>query len=215
MRALALQAVRTCEHADGCTRPATAQYAKHLSLDEYNAIPEQRRPVDGVAVKPVFVCEDHLPPDPCDHTGDQTADAPPCPQCGVTDGPCLTPDGAPREQHHNARLYAPPPEPAPHIHAHRDDCGGHGACNCRNDAPPEREPGVMPPPADPEAMRRGQEILANAERRYRADLLKRYDGDENAVAQHARNDFAGYIAAAIAEAQREAGKDAVPGTGGT
>lgn len=175
----------------GCGRHATVQHRRHATADEYAAIPQGLRPIDGVAHVAVFTCEDCEPSAICDH---DIPPVPPCAGCGaIGEDPCTKPDGTARATSHRAR--ATPPPAVVCDHAHREDCDIVG-CRCGDDQPPTREPRPPEPPRDIEAEHRWQQIVADAERAFVADLIERYGGDRQAASQAAAAEFAGHIQAA-------------------
>lgn len=194
---------RACQ--TGCGRHATVQHRRHATAQEYAAIPEGLRPIDGVAHVAVFTCEDCAPPAICEHLAPAAS---PCAACGaVGDAPCTKPDGTPRPAPHSAR--AVPPPSAACDHAHREDCD-ITSCRCGEDQPAAREPRPPEPPRDIAAEHRAQEVLAQAERNFLAWLLEQHGGDKRAAGQAAIAEFTKHLDAA-AEAY-DAGPDAPPGS---
>ena len=47
-----------CQH-DGCNQLAEAQHRRHATAEEYDALPEALRPIDGIAHQAVYTCYDH------------------------------------------------------------------------------------------------------------------------------------------------------------
>ena len=175
-----------------CGEIADTAYQRHATQAEYDAIPEHLRPIDGIALVAVHVCEDCEPPNICVH--DTTV--PPCPICGASgETPCTKANGSPKRRSHRDRPTSG--EQIPCRNAHREDCPGAAGCLCTcADPAPSRIPRTIVPAPDSEAVKRAQAMLAEAERAYVADLMARYGGDKAAVAAHARTEWAEHIAAA-------------------
>jgi hypothetical protein len=115
--------------ACACGQPIEAQHQRHLTAEEYDAIPEGLRPIDGYATKSVFTCGDCAPDPFCEHPD---AEPVPCPTCRAVPGyACLKADGGPRLRPHPARAAAQPVSETCR-HAHREDCD-HRACVCTGD----------------------------------------------------------------------------------
>jgi hypothetical protein len=136
--------------APGCQNVAgDRQAARHATAEEYAAIPDGLKPLDGIAHMSVYGCddcaEDAFTPF-CDHT---PPPAPPCPTCGATgDDPCTKKDRAtPRNGWHSARTVS---QPEPCTHAHREGCEIFTGCQCAGDdeapARPRRMPAAGPGP---------------------------------------------------------------------
>lgn len=126
-----------------CGQPVEAQYQRHATQAEYDAIPQGLKPIDGVALIAVKCCGDCLPP-PCQHPAAEPAT---CPGCGAKPGqPCTGRNGGPRPVPHSARAAAQPHTETCR-HAHRETCTDPGACQCNSDDPsPVRAPRVTLPP---------------------------------------------------------------------
>jgi hypothetical protein len=130
-----------------CGAPAELQAQRHATEAEYGALSENFLPIDGRATVAVYSCGNHDLPAFCEHT--DTAPQP-CPDCHANPGqPCTKPDGSARLVEHAARRDAQP-QPDVCRHAHREDCGGHGACVCTADdsepVRPRRPAGPLPGP---------------------------------------------------------------------
>ena len=127
-----------------CGQNVEAQYQRHATQAEYDALPEGLKPIDGVALIAVKTCGDCLPPDPCQH---QAAEPVPCPDCQAQPGkPCTGRNGGPRPVPHATRAAAQP-APVTCRHAHRETCSDPRHCQCTgDDEPPRRAPRVILPP---------------------------------------------------------------------
>lgn len=172
-------------HVAGCGQPVAAQWQRHATQAEYDAIPEKLKPIDGIATIAVFGCDDHELVIDCDH---QPAAPGSCPRCETSgDQPCTRDDGTPLGRRHTGRPALPV---VACRHVHREDCGGHGNCQCTPDDPaPTRTPRTPPPSVDRDAVLRRQATIATAERAYIADLLAKYGGDKKLVAAEARRNL--------------------------
>ena len=140
-----------CQHPSGCSDIATTQVKRHATREEYEALPERFKPIDGVAHQAVFACDEHgedLEESFCEHAQPEPA---PCPKCDATGtDPCLTKKGNPKAKHHQVRIEAQPPAPEPCRHAHREDCPIFEGCECTQDDPlPERPQRIVTPPPPP------------------------------------------------------------------
>lgn len=116
-----------------CGQPAEAQYQRHATQAEYDALPDGLKPIDGIALIAVRCCGDCLPPAICQHPDDTPV---PCPDCGAQPGtPCTGSHGGTRAVDHPARQAA---QPAPETcrHAHREYCTDPRQCQCSGDEPP-------------------------------------------------------------------------------
>lgn len=138
-----------CQHP-GCDQISSSQVPRHATREEYDALPETHKPIDGILHQAVFACDDHgedLEPF-CRHPQPEPA---PCPRCGSNGGePCITKKGKTKGGHHQARIDAQPPAPPPCRHAHREDCPIFDGCQCTHDDPlPERPKRIVPPPPPP------------------------------------------------------------------
>lgn len=127
-----------------CGQGVEAQYQRHATQAEYDALPEGLRPIDGVALIAVKTCGDCLPPDPCQHP---PAEPVPCPDCGAQPGkPCTGRRGGRRLVDHATRAAAQA-APVTCRHAHRETCTDPRHCQCSSDDPaPVRAPRVILPP---------------------------------------------------------------------
>jgi hypothetical protein len=132
-----------------CGGPGEMQHQRHLTQAEYELTPEGLRPIDGWATRTVKTCGDHEVPGFCVHA---QAEPEPCAICHAAPGQeCAKPDGSPRPVPHPGRDLVPPSQTC--SHAHRADCGGHGACVCsEDDAPPARAPRIIGAPTDAERL---------------------------------------------------------------
>jgi len=121
--------------ACACGQSVEAQHQRHLTAEEYAALPEGLRPTDGHATRAVFTCGDCAPDPFCEHPD---AEPVPCPTCKAQPGDnCVKGDGSARVHQHPARAAAQP-VPETCRHAHREDCD-HRACACSGeDEPPVR-----------------------------------------------------------------------------
>lgn len=136
----------------GCDGLAVAQTRRHATQAEYDALPEQLTPIDGIAHLIVFACDDDAEAcvPYCDHPEAPEAA---CPVCKATgEAPCTSPpdlinqDGSPRTFRHRARADAQS-IPQPCMHAHREDCEVFTGCQCANDDPnPVRQPRLVAAP---------------------------------------------------------------------
>lgn len=134
--------------APGCDGLAMFQTVRHATQAEYDQLPEAWRPIDGIARKAVYACDDDDHADAmvmfCTHAEPKppTCPEPHC-QAGIGE-PCIRTDGAERKTHHAARAH----QPAVYdrcIHAHREDCDVFTGCQCTSDdQAPERTPRVQP-----------------------------------------------------------------------
>ena len=137
---------RTTATADlcACGQQVEAQYQRHATQTEYDALPDGLKPIDGIALIAVRCCGDCLPPPICEHPDDTPV---PCPDCGAQPGTqCIGRNGGPRAVEHPARLTA---QPAPETcrPAHREDCLDPRECQCSgDDEPPARIPRTLLPP---------------------------------------------------------------------
>lgn len=128
---------------NGGGRVATRQVARHATDQEYAALPLAHIPIDGYAVRPVFMC-DYCAEDAgepfCDHPAPQPAA---CPTCGAhgdpMTAPCLKRDG--KTPLHFTHADRPVFQPDRCAHAHRADCPIFTGCPCQTDD----EPPVRPP----------------------------------------------------------------------
>lgn len=127
--------------APECEQIAVRQTLRHATLAEYDALPEAYKPIDGVAMKPVYACDGDAHTEAtlpfCTHP---VPAIPPCPTCGAsgTDS-CTTANGSPRTIAHAVRPTRPEYETC--THAHREDCGVFDGCQCSmSDQPPARTP---------------------------------------------------------------------------
>lgn len=127
---------------NGAGRPAVLQTLRHATADEYATLPLAHIPVDGIARKPVFMCEDcaeeteaHQPF--CTHPAPRL---PACPKCAAgADQECVRKDGVSTLGFtHTDR---PPQTLDTCTHAHRPDCPIFANCACTgDDQPPARPP---------------------------------------------------------------------------
>jgi hypothetical protein len=130
---------------NGAGRHSTRHVLRHADTQEYATIPLALIPLDGIALKPVFMCDwcaEDAGPAFCADT--HTAAPPePCPVCGVVGDeaavPCLKRDGVtPLHFTHDERPTLVLDTCA---HAHRPDCAIFTGCACTtDDQPPERPP---------------------------------------------------------------------------
>lgn len=129
-----------------CGQPVEAQHQRHLTVEEYAALPEGLRPIDGYATRAVRTCGDCAPPPFCEHPG--PAEPEPCPSCGSAPGEaCAKADGSPRLYPHPSRNTVAVIETC--RHAHREDCPGHAdGCPCTGDEPAPVRPARSADPAD-------------------------------------------------------------------
>jgi hypothetical protein len=127
-----------------CGQPNEGAYQRHLAQAEYDALPDELKPIDGYAVTAVHACGDCLPDPICAHPDEGPV---PCPVCHAEPGAqCTKPDGSPRPVGHRERAAAQP-RPDTCTHAHREDCTSPDACQCSgDDQPPARLPRVILPP---------------------------------------------------------------------
>ncbi len=145
-----------CQH-DGCNQLAQAQHRRHATAEEYDALPDALRPIDGIAHQAVYTCYDHEADAICaDEHDDPTPDNPlgaavremwkdsvgACSTCGAApDRPCTKANGARRSAPHDDRADAAPVRAMPTCdHVHREDCQGLGTCACRADDPAPNRP---------------------------------------------------------------------------
>jgi hypothetical protein len=123
----------------GCDEVAVAQTRRHATQAEYDALPEQLVPIDGVAHMIVLACDDHAEAAVpfCAHPEPTEV---PCPTCKAEgDAPCVE-QGASKVFRHRARWDAQQVE-QPCTHAHREDCDVFDGCQCTDDDPdPQRTP---------------------------------------------------------------------------
>lgn len=127
-----------------CGQSVEMQYQRHATAQEYDALPDGLKPIDGIALIAVRVCGDCHPGPICEHPD---ATPVPCPDCGAQPGtPCTGRNGGPRAVDHPARQAAQP-QPETCRHAHREDCTDPRECQCSgDDAPPARIPRAFVPP---------------------------------------------------------------------
>jgi hypothetical protein len=126
--------------APGCDNLAAFQTRRHATQAEYDAIPEGRRPIHGVAHQTVFACDvdEHA-----EATVMYCTHAPPkagtCPTCKApVDAQCVKADGTPRKLPHAARFSVELLIDGC-THAHREDCPVFEGCQCTTgDAAPPR-----------------------------------------------------------------------------
>lgn len=129
--------------APGCDELAAAHTLRHATQAEYDALPEELKPIDGIARMVVLACEDHA--DTIDaHCVHAPVSAAACGKCGATgDQPCRKADGSARDSWHRARF---PALPLACRHAHSEDCEVFGGCACSaNPVTPARTPRVVAP----------------------------------------------------------------------
>lgn len=134
---------------DGCGELATLQVKRHATAEEYDATPENHKPIDGVMHQAAFACEKHgedLEPF-CSHAAPEPV---PCPKCQATGtDPCVKNSGKRKSGHHQVRIDVQL-QPAPCNHAHRENCLIFEGCECsQDDEPPVRPPRVVAPPPPP------------------------------------------------------------------
>ena len=132
--------------ACACGAPVEAQYPRHATQRECDALSEALRPIDGTATVAVRVCGDSLPAPICEHPDARPA---PCPVCNAQPGAqCVKPDGSPRPAEHRERVAAQPA--IEHCrHVHREDCTDPRRCQCTgDDQPPVRAPRLILPPGE-------------------------------------------------------------------
>lgn len=127
-----------------CGQTVEAQHQRHLTAEEYAAIPEALRPIDGYATRMVRTCGDCAPPPFCEHPG---ANEPaPCPSCGAPPGElCAKADGSVRAHPHPSRALTPVIDTC--RHAHRADCDPRD-CRCTGDEPQPERPARPTGPQD-------------------------------------------------------------------
>ena len=127
-----------------CGAPVESAYQRHATQAEYDALPEELRPIDGVATIAVRVCGDCHPGPICTHPDVGPA---PCPVCQAAPGdPCVKPDGGQRMVEHRERADAQP-EIDVCRHHHRETCTDPHHCRCTgDDQPPVRAPRLIQPP---------------------------------------------------------------------
>lgn len=133
---------------NGAGRVAAIQTRRHATAEEYAQIPLGHIPIDAVAHKPVFMCDDcaetseaHAPF--CQHPAPRL---PACPQCKAgADQVCVKRDGI------SALGFTHSARPAMVYdrctHAHRADCDIFDGCPCTgDDQPPQRpaHPAALP-----------------------------------------------------------------------
>jgi hypothetical protein len=180
-RAIPQPATTACHH---CAAPAELSWQRHATQAEYDALPDNQRPIDGRAVVPVYGCGDHALAAFCDHT---PAPEQPCPTCHAAPGAaCTTANGSPRAIDHPARRNAAlAAQPTVCTHAHRENCPGYGGCTCTQDDPaPTRTPRT-PPPDDRAARAARQQQIYAAEQAWHEELLAKHGGDHKAAAAEA------------------------------
>lgn len=123
---------------DGAGRVAVFQVRRHATDDEYAALPLAHIPVDGIAHKAAFACDDcaELAEPFCEHP---PPSSPPCPVCQADgEAPCLKQDRrTPRWAWHSTRQH---PQLERCDHAHRPDCGIFTGCACTGDDEPPARP---------------------------------------------------------------------------
>lgn len=122
---------------NGAGRVAVLQIPRHATAEEYAALPLAHQPIDGIAIKTVYACDEcaeDLEPF-CEHPPPQPV---PCPVCAVTDGPCIKRDGVTHRYVRHAARVDPPLEYC--AHAHRPDCGVFDGCQCHQDDPAPTRP---------------------------------------------------------------------------
>lgn len=126
-----------------CGQQVEAQYQRHATQAEYDALPDGLKPIDGIALIAVRCCGDCLPPPICEHPD---ATPVPCPDCHAQPAqPCTGRNGGPRAVEHPARQAAQP-TPDTCTHAHRQDCLDPRQCQCTSDDPtPVRQPRTFLP----------------------------------------------------------------------
>lgn len=134
--------------APGCDQIATFQTRRHATQAEYDELPEAWKPIDGIAHRAVYACDDDEHAEAtapfCEHAQPKPPECPDCP-AGV-DEPCVKADGTERKVPHFARTQQPGVYDRC-LHAHREDCPIFDGCQCSSDdAPPEREPRIQPEP---------------------------------------------------------------------
>jgi hypothetical protein len=134
--------------APGCQNVAEFQVPRHATQAEYDALPEERKPIDGLAHQSVFACDDDAHAEAtaafCTHPEPKS---PTCPTCNAAvDAPCVKADGTERTVHHAARSKKPGVYDVC-LHAHREDCQVFTGCQCTgDDAAPARIPRTVAPP---------------------------------------------------------------------
>lgn len=120
----------------GVGRVAEHAERRYATEAEYAALPPAHQPIDGIAHKAVYACDECTEDvEPfCEHPEPAPQ---PCPVCKVTTGPCFKRDGVtPRHVRHAARTD---PQPGTCTHVHRADCGIFTDCSCTaDDEPPVR-----------------------------------------------------------------------------
>lgn len=115
-----------------CGQPAEMQYQRHATQQEYDALPDGLKPIDGYVTVAVRVCGDCHPGPICEHPDAAPA---PCPDCHAQPGQsCTKPDGTPRSCEHPERA-ATQPVPDTCTHAHRETCTDPRECQCSGDDP--------------------------------------------------------------------------------
>jgi hypothetical protein len=131
-----------------CTQLATTQFLRHATDAEYDALPENFKPIDGRASQVIFACDDctDLVEPFCDHTPQPP---PPCPTCkAAMPDPCLKQSGQPRSGPHAGRITQPQSQSCQHWH--QADCDPFTNCSCsQDDIPPQRSPRIVAPPPPP------------------------------------------------------------------
>jgi len=138
-----------CQHP-GCDQLAATHVQRHATAEEYDALPERHKPIDGIAHQAVYACDEHgegLEPF-CEHT---PPDPVPCPKCDATGAdPCVKKNGKARGGHHRVRTEVQTANTDVCRHAHREDCSIFTGCECSQDDPlPERPKRVIPPAQPP------------------------------------------------------------------
>jgi hypothetical protein len=168
-----------------CGAPAEHQHQRHATQAEYDRIDEDHRPINGRMTIAVDSCGDHAVEPFCVHTA---AEPQPCPACHAPIGePCVKPDGTRRPVEHPGRISEPAYDSC--RHAHREDCGGYGACHCAAEDPePVRTPRVPPTVNVQAALQANHE----AEIAWLADLRRRYGPD--GVNRAARDEYGAFMA---------------------
>jgi hypothetical protein len=126
----------------GTGRAAYLQTLRHATDAEYATLPLAHIPVDGIARKPVFMCEEcaeeteaHTPF--CAHPAPKL---PACPKCAAgADQQCVRKDGVTALGFNHGDRPAQILDTC--LHAHRPDCAVFEGCQCSgNDEPPARPP---------------------------------------------------------------------------